>query len=299
MAGVRLLVGPENTGQRLDQYLARQLPDFSRARLQAWVKQGRILVDGAQAKPAVLLRGGEAIDVSPAEPAPLRAEPEDLPVEILYQDDHLAAINKAAGVVVHAGAGHQRGTLVNRLLHHLGPLAPAGDAFRPGIVHRLDRDTSGVILIAKTGAAHRNLAAQFAARKTQKIYHALVEGVVKDESGRIEKPIARDPKNRLRMTTRVASGRDALTEFRVERRFPRHTLLRVRIGTGRTHQIRVHLASLGHPVAGDALYGARPTPRGRFWLHASRISIVHPDSGEPVTFEAPWPGELRQWLEEI
>jgi 23S rRNA pseudouridine1911/1915/1917 synthase len=284
-------------GKRLDHFLQDKLPNHSRSRLQNWIKDGHVLVNGAPAKASMVLHGGERIEVSPADPPPLNAAPEDLPIEILYQDDSVIAVNKPAGLTVHAGAGAHSGTLVNRLVHHFASLSQVGGELRPGIVHRIDRTTSGVLLVAKTDAAHRALATQFAARTVEKTYLALVEGHVKQESGRITKPIARDPVRRTRMTARLAHGRQALTDYRVLQRFKEFTYLEVRIGTGRTHQIRAHLASLGHPVAGDRVYGAKPAER--VFLHAWRIGFTSPDSGQRVTVEAPLPEELQRRLGEL
>jgi 23S rRNA pseudouridine1911/1915/1917 synthase len=289
-----LTVGPADAGNRLDHFLQRSFPEQSRARLQSWIKTGNVLVNGAAAKASHTLRPGESIDVIPAEQRPLRADPEDLPVEILYEDAAVLAINKPAGLVVHAGAGNHSGTLVNRLVHRFQALSQVGGELRPGIVHRLDKDTSGVLLVARTDAAHRNLSAQFAGRTVDKTYLALVQGNVRDDSGRITKPIARDPHHRTRMTAKLASGRAALTDYRVKERFGKFTFLEVRIGTGRTHQIRVHLANLGHPVAGDRLYGAAAATR--MFLHAWRIGFVSPANGERVVVEAALPVELQQWL---
>jgi 23S rRNA pseudouridine1911/1915/1917 synthase len=205
------------------------------------------------------------------------------------------AVNKPAGLVVHAGAGAHSGTLVNRLVHHFSTLSKIGGEMRPGIVHRLDRGTSGVMLVARTDVAHRALADQFAGRTTEKTYLALVEGSVKMETGRITKPITRDPVHRTRMTAKLDHGRDALTEYRVLQRFEKFTYLEVRIGTGRTHQIRAHFASLKHPVAGDKLYGAQLAER--IFLHAWRIRFDSPATGERVTVEAPLAGELQGWLD--
>jgi 23S rRNA pseudouridine1911/1915/1917 synthase len=227
----------------------------------------------------------------------LKAEPEDLPVEILYEDDAVIAIYKPAGLTVHAGAGAYSGTLVNRLVHHFQSLSKAGGEMRPGIVHRLDRGTSGVLLVAKTDAAHRALAAQFASRTVEKTYLALVEGRVAADSGRVNTPITRDPVRRTRMTAKLGHGRAAITEYRVVRRFERFTYLQVRIGTGRTHQIRAHLSSIGHPVAGDRVYGAKTAER--FFLHAWRIVFVTPATGERVEVEAPLDAVLERWLEAI
>ena len=206
----------------------------------------------------------------------------------------MIAINKPAGLVVHAGAGARSGTLVNRLVHHFSALSQVGGDLRPGIVHRLDKGTSGVLLVARNDAAHRALAAQFAGRTVEKTYLALVHGKVRDEQGRVTTPIARDPVRRIRMTTKLGTGRSALTEYRVLQRFEKFTYLEVRIGTGRTHQIRVHLASIGHPVAGDRLYGAPPAER--IFLHAWRIVFTSPATDQRVTVEAPLPAELTEWL---
>ena len=273
-----------------------QLPEFSRSRIQDWIRAGRVLVNGAAQKASYTVRGGDVIEVVPGELPPLHAVAEDIPVPVLYEDADLVAIDKPSGMVVHAGAGVHTGTVVNALLHRFGALSTVGGELRPGIVHRLDRYTSGVLLVAKTDAAHRALAAQFAGREIEKTYLALVHGVVKQERGRIERPIARDPVRRTRMTSRLASGRAAWSEYRVLRRFERFTYLEVRIGTGRTHQIRVHLSSIGHPVAGDRLYGAPAETRGRYFLHAHRIRFHHPVTGEEIVVVSPLPAELEEWM---
>jgi 23S rRNA pseudouridine1911/1915/1917 synthase len=291
--------GAGDAGKRLDHYLQERLPEYSRARIQAWIKEGRVRVDSIPVKPSHTVRGGEQIEVEPAELTALSAAAEDLPIEILYEDPAVIAVNKPAGLTVHAGAGAHSGTLVNRLVHHFQSLSQVAGELRPGIVHRLDKATSGVLLVARTDAAHRNLAAQFAARSVEKIYLALVQGGVRADSGRIVKPIARDPVRRTRMTAKLASGRTALTEYRVLQRFDGLTYLQIRLGTGRTHQIRVHMADLGHPVAGDKLYGGNRTPAPRMFLHAARIGFISPATGEPVTVEAPLPRELEQWLQRI
>ena len=298
---MRLQAEPGDSGKRLDHMLHERLPEYSRARIQEWIKAGLALVDGVATRSSRTLRGGETIDVQPAAPPPLRAVPEAIPLAILYEDGDVVAIDKPAGMVVHAGAGVREGTLVNALLHRFAALSGVGGALRPGIVHRLDRFTSGVILVAKNDAAHRNLAAQFAGRQVEKTYIALTHGRVARESGRIEKPIARDPVRRVRMTARLEKGRPAWSEYRVKQRFDRFTLLEVRIGTGRTHQIRAHLASIGHPVAGDTLYGAPArvegmAPLGRFFLHAHRIKFQQPTTGAEVAVESPLPQELATWL---
>jgi 23S rRNA pseudouridine1911/1915/1917 synthase len=290
-----------DAGKRLDVFLQEQLPDYSRSRLQDWVKAGRVHVNGAAEKASFRLRGGETVDVEPAELAPLRATAEDLPLTILYEDPDVVVIDKPAGMVVHAGAGCHSGTVVNALLHRFGALSQVGGDERPGIVHRLDRYTSGVLLVARNDAAHRKLAEQFSTRQVEKVYLALVHGRVQNDTGRIDKPVARDPGRRIRMTARLSSGRHAITEYRVLRRFAAFTYLEVRIKTGRTHQIRVHFSSIGHPVAGDALYGAPGRVEGRpllqrFFLHAHRLRFVQPSTGAAVTVESPLPPELESWM---
>lgn len=286
-------------GKRLDHALQEALPEYSRSRVQAWIRNGSIRVGGEPKRPSYTLRQGDVIEVEPEPPAPLAATPEEIPLDILYEDPDLVAINKPAGMVVHSGAGVRSGTLVNALLHHFESLSRIGGELRPGIVHRLDRYTSGVLLVAKTDAAHRELASQFAGRSVQKTYLALVHGRVRAEEGRIDKPIARDPATRIRMTSRLGTGRAARSEYRVLRRWDRYTLLEVRIGTGRTHQIRVHLSSLGHPVAGDRLYGAPQSTHGRYFLHAAKIQFKQPSTGAPVEVKAPVPAELERWLADI
>jgi len=296
-----ILAEPGDAGKRLDRLLHERLPQFSRSRLQEWIRGGRVLVNGQPRSPSHTVRAGETVEVEPAELAPLKATPEAIPLTVLYEDADVVAIDKPAGMVVHAGAGVHSGTLVNALLSRFGALSGVAGELRPGIVHRLDRFTSGVLLVAKNDHAHRALAAQFSGRQVEKVYLALVHGRVKQEAGRIDRPIARDPVRRIRMTARLDRGRAAWSEYRVLRRLEGFTLLEVRIGTGRTHQIRVHLASLGHPVAGDTLYGApakvegRP-PLGRFFLHAHRIRFRLPSTGEELTVESPLPRELEEWL---
>jgi 23S rRNA pseudouridine1911/1915/1917 synthase len=294
---ILLTAAPSDTGKRLDHFLQEKLNQYTRSRLQSWIKDGLVTINGSAAKASLTLRGGEQISVTPGELPPLKASPEDLPLDILYEDPSVIAVNKPAGLIVHAGAGAHSGTLVNRLIHHFQKLSQVGGDLRPGIVHRLDKGTSGVLLVARDDAAHQALAQQFSGRTVEKIYLTLVHGRVEKDTGRIATPIERDPVRRIRMSTRTGSGRSALTEFRVLRRFEKFTYLEVKIGTGRTHQIRVHLSSIGHPVAGDRLYGAPPAER--VFLHAHRITFTNPTTQKRVTVEAPLPPELAAWLKQL
>ena len=301
---MRLEAEPSDVGKRLDHFLQDKLREYSRSRLQDWIKRGLVTVAGAACtKPSFELRGGETVEVEPEARVALKALPEDLPVEILYEDDDLLAVNKPSGLVVHAGAGRHDGTLVNRLVHRFGTLSNVGGELRPGIVHRLDRETSGVLLVAKTDAAHRGLSAQFAKRTTDKKYLALVHGLLAQDEGRITSPISRDMIRRTRMTTKNTNGRASLTDYKVLTRFKERklTYIEVRIGTGRTHQIRVHMSSIGHAVFGDKLYGAPAAPVGfdRFFLHAWRIGFDQPSTGKRVEVEAPLPGDLNALLKSM
>jgi len=313
-----LLTGAEHAGKRLDQFLVLQLPEISRARIQELIAQGKVLLQGERAKPSFRLRGDETIEIlGDVERLPLRAIAEDIPLDLVYEDDDLAVINKPAGMMVHAGAGttedaRNRGTLVNALLHRFGQLSGVSGELRPGIVHRLDKETSGLIVVAKNDATHRQLAAEFANRRVRKTYIALVHGWLKNDRGTIATPIHRDVFRRTRMTTRRSSGRNAITHYQVQRRIEsahgKFTLLRLNIETGRTHQIRVHLASIGHPVVGDRLYGAPaeirgrsgPAPSlGRNFLHAAELQFRHPRTGEDMRFSRPLPEQLNEFLRKL
>jgi 23S rRNA pseudouridine1911/1915/1917 synthase len=308
----------EDAGNRLDQFLVSQIVDTSRARVQQLINEEKVVVNDDPAKASLRLRGGERIAIlDEVKSAPLRAMAEEIPLDIVYEDDDLAVVNKAAGMMVHAGAGatedeRNRGTLVNALLHRFGELSGVGGELRPGIVHRLDKATSGLIVVAKNDEAHRKLAAQFARRVVRKTYIALVHGLVKQDRGTISSSISRDRVRRTRMTTKRSGGREAITHYTVQKRidskYGKFTLLELRIDTGRTHQIRVHLASLRHPVVGDTLYGA---PREmsvkseagvslpRNFLHAAALQLQHPRTGVALSFERPLPEELKDFLEKI
>ncbi|MGD0903088.1 MAG: RluA family pseudouridine synthase [Terracidiphilus sp.] len=324
-------VPTEAAGQRLDQYLAAQLEGVSRSRVQLLMAQGDVLVDGEREKPSMKLRGGERIAITgEPHPAPLKATPEEIPLDVVYEDEDLAVVNKPAGMMVHAGAGRNedarnRGTLVNALLFRFQALSSTGGELRPGIVHRLDKSTSGLILVAKNDRTHAALGAMFAGRRIRKTYVALVQGSVERQRGTVSAGLSRDPLRRTRMTAQPQrNARPAVSHYEVVRRldsrFGRFTLLRVRIETGRTHQIRVHMASIGHPVVGDTLYGAaaqltdqaasqaaprRPSRRkpepeklklGRNFLHAARLEFTHPATGKLLQLEAPLPVELELFL---
>lgn len=318
-------VAPEAAGQRVDAWLVTQLEGVSRSRVQLLLSENKVLIGGRPAKPSQKLRGGETVEITgEAAPPPLRAIAEDIPLEIVYEDDDLSVINKPAGMMVHAGSGatedaRNRGTLVNALLHHYRQLSSAGGDLRPGIVHRLDKQTSGLIIIARNDAAHLKLAEMFSRRQMRKTYIALVHGALKQDAGTINTAISRDAVRRTRMTTRRASGgRMAISHYeavrRIESKYGAFTLVRVRIETGRTHQIRVHMASIGHPVVGDTLYGApaqlavvtknKRAPSEtmsleRNFLHAAELAFAHPRSGKMLELRAPLPAELEEFLSRL
>ena len=300
-------IGPEHAGTRLDIYLASQFEGWSRARLQRLIENEDVLVNGKVAKPSYKLREDDEIEVELTPPPADFFAPENIPIEIVYEDATLAVVNKPAGLVVHPAAGTPSGTLANALAYHFQQLPERG--VRPGIVHRLDRDTSGLLVVAKTDAALENLSDQFRDRTVFKSYVALVHGRVAANSGKIDQPLARDRSNRTRMAV-VRGGRNALTLYRVRRAFERFTLLDVELKTGRTHQIRVHLAWLKHPVVGDETYGggrdntiqdpqlrARVRNLKRQFLHAEKLGFTHPETHEFVKFESPLPAELSDFLE--
>ena len=335
MDEIRTIVVPsEAAGQRLDQFLATQLEGVSRSRVQLLMEQGDVLVNGEREKASLKLRGGESITVTgEPHPAPLKAMAEDIPLHVIFEDANLAVIDKPAGMMVHAGSGQNedarsRGTLVNALLFRFRKLSASGGDLRPGIVHRLDKNTSGLIVVAKNDRTHAALGEMFSSRQMKKTYVALVQGAVERQKGTINANVARDPVRRTRMTAHPQdNSRTAVSHYEVVRRFDtrfgKFTLVRVRIETGRTHQIRVHMASLGHPVVGDTLYGASaqltdlvaaqaPTSKaarrksdperlrlGRNFLHAAELEFTHPVTGKLLSLTAPLPDELEEFLRRL
>jgi 23S rRNA pseudouridine1911/1915/1917 synthase len=295
---------------RLDQFLLGRIPGESRSQIQNWIRKGYLLVNGAKTKTGYLTKPDDRISIRIPHTPENYPHPEEIPLDVLYEDSELAVIDKPAGLVCHIGAGVRSGTLVNALLYHLGPL-DTGDPIRPGIVHRLDKLTSGVMVIAKNIRSHRALSLQFKNRQVRKEYLALVYGHPRADRGTIDMPIGRDPHNRIKISTRARRGRAAVTHYVIENRYGPFSLLRIRIETGRTHQIRVHLAYAGYPVVGDVLYGGKrnanlPARLGpvvkelrRPFLHSHRLEFTHPLSGKRMTVTAPLPDNLKHFLETI
>ena len=311
MDTITLSVTPADAGTRLDAFLAVHIEGWSRARLQRLIENEDVLVNGKPAKVSYKVREEDQIEIDLIASPTETFIPENIPLTIVYEDDDLVVVNKPAGMIVHPAAGIHSGTLANALAFHFDQLSQRSGSVRPGIVHRLDKDTSGLMVVAKTEAAHEDLADQFRARSVFKSYVALVHGIVKTDRGRIEEPIARDPRNRTRMAV-VRGGRSAVSVFKVRSRFQWCTLLDVEIKTGRTHQIRVHLAWLKHPVIGDEVYGGgrdntvRDTvlrnqirKLGRQFLHAAQLGFTHPKTKERLRFDAPLPADLSELLESI
>jgi len=311
MTGARQLkASSEDAGERLDRFLAGQLPELTRSQLKRLIDDGQVRLAGDPVKAGLKLRGSEAIEVVLPEPQPVAAAAEAIPLTVLYEDPHLIVIDKPAHMVVHPAPGHHGGTLVNALLHHCTDLSGVGGALRPGIVHRLDKDTSGVMVATKNDLAHQQLARQFKAHSIRRCYRALVHGLVQNEKGTIDRPIGRHPAQRLKMSGSARCGRRAVTHWQVLRRYDRDrlTLLDLTLETGRTHQIRVHLAEMNLPVVGDPLYGNPKLARGvadpqlrklleqldRQFLHAWQLGFIHPESGSELTFRAALPEELAR-----
>jgi 23S rRNA pseudouridine1911/1915/1917 synthase len=308
---IELVVSGEQAGERLDRFLAAQLAELSRSRIQALVEEGFVQVDGAAMKPSYRVESGDSVTVEiPAAPeAGVDAEP--VALDVLYEDQDLTVINKPAGMIIHPGAGADTGTMVAALLHRFGGmsgLSTVGGPLRPGIVHRLDKGTSGAVIIARTDAAHKKLVEEFRDRSVEKTYIALLHGKIKGEKGTIDLPIARDLHRRSRMTARRREGRDARTDWRVRLRLGGFTLVEADLHTGRTHQIRVHFSALGCPVVGDTVYGAPRQERvgtellpdlERNFLHAARLAFLHPRTGKEIVVRAPLAGELTSYLKAL
>ena len=302
-------VADDGEGIRLDRFLVSMLPAHSRSQVQRLIKEGHVLVNGRDARANQTVRIGQQISLEMPAPVDAEPQPEALPLAILYQDRDVIVVDKPAGMVVHPAAGHASGTLVNALLHHIDDLSGIGGEKRPGIVHRLDRGTSGLMVVAKHDTAHQELARQFQEREIEKEYIALVWGDV-HAGRRIDTPIGRDPSNRKKMSARARRSREAVTRIvRAERLHPMLTLVRVAIHTGRTHQIRVHLSAIGHAVVGDALYGGvhrrvagdlrAVTHLARPFLHAARLAFQHPSDGRRMEFESPLPADLQHVLDDV
>jgi 23S rRNA pseudouridine1911/1915/1917 synthase len=290
---IELFVSTNEARLRLDQILARRLPEFSRSRLQQLIRDGFVRLNNSTSRPRQIVRGGDKIELTEPPLEKIETLPEAIPLEILFEDDDLIVINKPPGLVVHPGAGHREHTLVNALLNHCETLSGIGGKERPGIVHRLDKETSGCLVVAKNDATHRDLSKQFAARTIEKIYLALVAGKLRKPTGVIEEKIGRHPVHRKRMSARTLRGRAAKTEYRTVRSSDRATLIECRLHSGRTHQIRVHLHHLGHPVLGDKVYAARVAKNfPRQMLHAWKLGFRHPRTEEWKNFEAPLPQDF-------
>jgi 23S rRNA pseudouridine1911/1915/1917 synthase len=303
-----LIVEAEHDGTRLDTFLTTQLPNQSRSSVQRLIKDGHVSGSATGLRPSTVVRTDQQYDIEIPAPTTAVPEPEALPIRIVFEDRDIVVLDKPAGMVVHPGAGHAGGTLVNALLHHVKDLSGVGGELRPGIVHRLDRGTSGLMVVAKHDRAHQELARQFADREVEKEYVALVWGVV-HAGRRIDAPIGRDPNDRQRMSTRARRARNAVTRVTFSRDFNGVSLLHVAIATGRTHQIRVHLSAIGHPIVGDSTYGGvrrrtaahlRAVQRlERPFLHSGRLVFTHPSDGRRVEFDSPLPLDLQSVLDQI
>jgi 23S rRNA pseudouridine1911/1915/1917 synthase len=301
-------VGEQDAGIRLDRFLATHAGELSRTRIQELIADGRVSVDGVVTKPSHRVETGEQVEIEIPEAEPPGVAPEAIPLDVAYEDEDLAVINKPAGIAVHPGAGESSGTLVSALLYRFGSLSTIGGPQRPGIVHRLDKGTSGALVVARTDEAHRALVEQFQERAVQKTYVALLRGKMRERVGRIELPVARDLRRRTRMTTRRRDGRTARTDWSAKLYLGGFSLIEAELHTGRTHQLRVHFSSLGCPVVGDTLYGAprvetvhdtRLAELGRNFLHAARIRFTHPQSGEPLDIRAPLAPELASYVRDL
>jgi 23S rRNA pseudouridine1911/1915/1917 synthase len=295
------IVEPEQEGIRIDQFLAQKNADISRSRIQKLIEKGNITVHGKQVKPNYKVRQGDLVRLEIPEPVMLDVRPENIDIEILYEDGDIAVVNKPQGMVVHPAAGNYSGTLVNALMARCSSLSTINGVIRPGIVHRIDKDTSGVLIIAKNDASHHSLAEQIKVHSVKRIYYAIVEGVIKQDSGTVDAPLGRHPVERKKMAVVAKNGRRAVTHYRVIERFKRNTLIEARLETGRTHQIRVHMAYIGHPLVGDPVYGykkQRFNLKGQA-LHAKTLGVIHPSTGEYMEFTTPLPEYFQKLVENL
>ncbi|KRM26051.1 RluA family pseudouridine synthase [Limosilactobacillus panis] len=294
---LRLVVKEGMTG-RIDKQLGHHFSQYSRSQIQKWIGDGNVKVNGHSVKPKHKLAVGDEVTIAPEKPQKIDLEPENIPLDIVYEDDDVVVVNKPQGMVVHPAPGHPDHTLVNALLYHC-PLSTINGEFRPGIVHRIDKDTSGLLMVAKNDMAHRSLAAQLKAKTNKREYVALVHGVIKDDQGTIDAPIGRSRKDRKKQAI-VSDGRHAITHFKVLKRYRHYTLVSCRLETGRTHQIRVHMKSIGHPLAGDPLYGPRKTlPGAGQYLHARLLGFKHPRTGKEMVFTTPLPDYFQKMLDKL
>ncbi|GAX90976.1 pseudouridine synthase [Effusibacillus lacus] len=293
-------VDEEMAGERIDRFLAERVADLSRSQIQGLIEHGFVLVSGKQVKSNYKLRSGDEILLSLPEPEPTEVEPENIPLEIVFEDSDVVVVNKPRGMVVHPAAGHMKGTLVNALLYHCKDLSGINGILRPGIVHRIDKDTSGLIMAAKNDAAHVSLAQQLKDHTVTRKYTAIVHGVVSHDLGTVDAPIGRHPVNRLKMAVVKQGGRHAVTHFSVLERFKEYTLLECKLETGRTHQIRVHMDFIGHPLAGDPVYGPKRTLEidGQA-LHAQVLGFAHPRTGEYMEFSSDLPEDMERLIEQL
>ena len=302
MEPIRLRASEESKNQRLDAFLASSLDGLTRSQATRLIESGEVAVNGRAVSKSYKLAGGEDIAVTLPEPEPVEAVPQDIPLDVVYEDADVIVVNKPSGMVVHPAPGHPDGTLVNALLYHCaGTLSGIGGALRPGIVHRIDRDTSGLIIAAKNDAAHQYLSAQLADHTLARTYECIVVGALREDRGTVDAPIARHPTDRKRMAVVRQGGREAVTHWEVIARYPGVTHLRCRLETGRTHQIRVHLAYIGHPILGDTVYGAKkPVPglTGQC-LHATALEFIHPATGKKISLTCPLPEEFTRMLEKL
>ncbi|WP_107727664.1 RluA family pseudouridine synthase [Desmospora activa] len=296
MQNDRFVVTSDTAGQRLDKFVADRKSDWSRTAVQSWIRQQRIRVDGSVVKGNHRLQAGETVEVDVPPPVEMTVDAEAIPLDIVYEDADVVVVNKPRGMVVHPAPGNPSGTLVNALLAHCDDLSGIGGVYRPGIVHRIDKDTSGLIMVAKNDMAHQSLTAQLKDHQVERRYIALVHGNVSHDQGQIEAPIGRDPRLRQRMAVEHKNGKSAITHFKVLERFPRATQIACRLETGRTHQIRVHMKYIGHPLVGDPLYSNqshRFSIQGQA-LHAETLGFIHPRSGEKIRLTAPLPQDMQK-----